>query len=266
MEIVQLKVTEAIRTMGRVIFALMLRETKTRYGRLQIGYIWALLEPILVVTVISLVFNYLRMRNTPGMPLFQFLITGFIPFMLFRDIVTQTMTGIRRNLQLLYFPQVQIIDCFTARTLLELSTTLIVFPALVLLVMYSGVEEVIIQDPLGIFMGLIMVTIYGFAIGVGLGALVPLFPSLQILVQSIYLRPLFFLSGVFFTVEMIPEEARPYAVLNPMLQLIEIIRSSYFVTYDTKYVDYNYLNATILITLLIGLLLQRAFRKQAFRI
>lgn len=132
-------------------------------------------------------------------------------------------------------------DFFTARTLLEFSTTLIVFPSLVLLIFYTGYENVVVQSPLAIFVGLLMISIYAFGIGVGLGALIPLFPSLQILVQTVYLRPLFFLSGVFFTVDMIPEEARPYATLNPLLQIIEFIRSSYFVSYDTIYVDYKYL-------------------------
>ncbi len=266
MEYIQPKLSDALRTICRVNFALILRETKTRYGRLQIGYLWAFLEPILVITVLSLVFKYIRMRDIPGMPLSQFLISGFIPFMLFRDIVTQLMTGVRRNLQLLYFPQVQIMDFFTARTLLEFSTTLIVFPSLVLLIFYTGYENVVVQSPLAIFVGLLMISIYAFGIGVGLGALIPLFPSLQILVQTVYLRPLFFLSGVFFTVDMIPEEARPYATLNPLLQIIEFIRSSYFVSYDTIYVDYKYLFFTIIGTLLTGLLLQRALRKYAYRI
>jgi len=265
-EFVKPNLSDALLAICRVNFALMLRETKTRYGRLQIGYIWAFLEPILVISVLSVVFKYIRMREMPGMPLAQFLISGFIPFMLFRDIVTQSMTGVRRNLQLLYFPQVQIMDFFTARTLLEFSTTLVVFPTLVFLVAFTGYENVIVHDILGIFLGLIMISIFGFGIGIGLGALVPLFPSLQIMVQSVYLRPLFFLSGVFFTIDMIPEAVRPYASLNPILQIIEYIRSSYFVTYESTYVDFKYLFFTILGTLLVGLLLQRAFRRYAYRI
>lgn len=68
MEYIQPKLSDALRTICRVNFALILRETKTRYGRLQIGYLWAFLEPILVITVLSLVFKYIRMRDIPGMP------------------------------------------------------------------------------------------------------------------------------------------------------------------------------------------------------
>lgn len=266
MDFVQVKLTDALRTMCRVNLALVLRETKTRYGRYQIGYMWAFLEPILLIIVLSIVFTYVRMREPSGMPLAQFLITGIVPFMLFRDIVTQSMTGVRRNLQLLYFPQVQIIDFFTARTLLEFSTTLIVLPTILFLVAFTGHENVVIQNLLGVFFSLILISVFGFGIGIGLGALVPLFPSLQLIAQAVYLRPLFFLSGVIFTIDMIPEGVRQYALLNPILQIIEYMRSSYFFSYESTYVDFKYLFFTILGTLLVGLLLQRAFRRYAYRI
>ena len=38
--------------MARVIFALMIRESQSRYGHLKIGYLWVLLEPLLFITVV----------------------------------------------------------------------------------------------------------------------------------------------------------------------------------------------------------------------
>ena len=101
MVLTQITIKESLVTMFRVIFALMLRETKTRYGRLQIGYLWAFIEPVLFISLLGLVFTYLRMRDSAGLPLVQFLMTGFIPFSLFRDILMQNMTAIRQNQSLL---------------------------------------------------------------------------------------------------------------------------------------------------------------------
>ena len=42
---------------GRVIFALMLREVRTRFGRTQVGYLWALLEPITYIATMTFVFD-----------------------------------------------------------------------------------------------------------------------------------------------------------------------------------------------------------------
>jgi capsular polysaccharide transport system permease protein len=264
MELVQARVKDSIITMMRVIFAMVLRETKTRYGRLQIGYLWAFIEPILFITVIGLVFTYIRMKDSAGLPLIQFLTTGFVPFMLFRDIVTQTMMAVRQNQQLLYFPQVQAFDIGIARTVLEFSTFLVVFSILTFAIAYTGIEVVLVEDPLRVLLAVTMIVAYAFGVGTALGALIPLFPSLQLLVQVGYIRPMFFLSGVFFTIEMIPDDVKPYAALNPMLQLIELLRSAYFKGYESEYVQYPYLISIILLTLLFGLLLQRALRRYAF--
>jgi len=266
MESLRTTYKSALLTMTRVIFALTLRETKTRYGRLQLGYLWAFLEPVLIVTVLGLIFTYMRLGSSMGLPLIQFLITGYMSFMLFRDVLTQTMLAIRPNQQLLYFPQVQVFDLGAARALLELCTFIIVFSLLLVLVAFTEMEVVQIEDPLGILLAILMIALYAYGIGTALGALIPLFPSLQFLVQTVYIRPIFFLSGVFYTIEMIPEKVRPYAILNPMLQLIEMLRSAYFPGYESTHVNYPYLIGMIFCTIFIGLLMQRALRRYAFQI
>ena len=254
----------ALRTMARVIYALMLRETKTRYGRLQVGYLWAIIEPVLFITIMGLVFKYLRLHDAMGMPLFQFLLTGFIPFMLFRDITMQGMSAVRQNQQLLYFPQVQVFDIGASRALLETVTFLIVFPFIAIMIGYLGIEPVAVEDPLRILLATVMIMLYSFGLAMAFGSLLPLFPSIRFLIAGAFVRPMFFLSGVFFTIDIIPEELRPYAALNPMLQMIELMRSAYFPGYESSYVHYPYLAGCILLTLFAGLLMQRALRRHAF--
>ena len=79
------------------------------------------------------------------------------------------------------------------------------------------------------------------------------------------MRPMFFLSGVLFTIEMIPETIRPYILLNPVLQLVEIFRSAYSPDYESNYINYPYLLVVILLAIFFGLLLQRALRRYAFQ-
>ena len=110
-----------------------------------------------------------------------------------------------------------------------------------------------------------MIASFAYGLGTTFGALLPLFPSLQFLVQMILLRPMFLISGVFFSIEMIPENIRPYALLNPMLQLIEMLRSSYSPVYDSSYINYPYVTVTVLLAVFIGLLTQRALRRHALQ-
>src|SRR5439155_3924222 len=57
-------VFEALKTQLRVIHALLIRETRTRFGESKLGYGWALLEPVLHILMLSLVFAVM-MRGRP---------------------------------------------------------------------------------------------------------------------------------------------------------------------------------------------------------
>ena len=50
--------------MPRIVMALMLREMATTYGRSAGGYLWAILEPILGIALLSVIFSLALAR--PG--------------------------------------------------------------------------------------------------------------------------------------------------------------------------------------------------------
>lgn len=52
-----------LRLQLRVLHALMLREMITRYGSSRLGYLWALLEPIGFIAMLSLIFS--QISNSP---------------------------------------------------------------------------------------------------------------------------------------------------------------------------------------------------------
>jgi len=73
--------TEQLRSQGRIVHALIIRETRTRFGDSRLGYGWALLEPILHIALLSAVFSLL-MRGSPpiGANFFVFYYTGLIRY------------------------------------------------------------------------------------------------------------------------------------------------------------------------------------------
>lgn len=255
--------TKAVGIIFRVIFALILRETKTRYGRYKLGYIWAFLEPVLFISILSFIFSI--RRSVPfDVPTVLFCATGVIPFFLFRNIVTQTMTAIRANIQLLVFPQVQVSDLGFARTVLDFATYIVVFALLMAGIDFLQIAPVSIQNPIQLFQAAFLIVLTGYGFGTSVCSLALLFPAIEVLIATLILRPLFFVSGVFFSVDMLPPDLRAIALFNPILQLIELFRSAFFANFDSQYVDMSYLVGFSLTQVFLGLLLQRAFRKHAF--
>lgn len=256
----------ALISMFRVIHALILREIKVRYGPLKIGFLWAFLEPILFVVILSIIFTIRRDSLVYGMPLLLFLFTGIIPFLLFRNTMNSTMTATKTNIALLHFPQINPFELVIARCILEFVTIFIVFIILGLFLHLSGLAVIDIESPMIILIYLIAISLMGFAIGVGVGAWIPIFPIVENIANIFIARPLFLISGVFFTIEMIPISVREYLLLNPLFHLIEMFRSAFFISFESQHTDPLYTASFILILLTIALVSQRALRRYVIQL
>ena len=72
---------ERLQTQCRVIRALIIRETRTRFGDSKFGYGWALLEPMLHIALLSAAFSVLMQGQPPiGSHFFLFYYTGLVRY------------------------------------------------------------------------------------------------------------------------------------------------------------------------------------------
>lgn len=254
-------VLSAAATQGRVVHALMLRETKSRFGRQKLGYLWALLEPTAFVALFAIMFSYARQSAPSGMPVVPFMITGIAPFMLFRNTMTQTMGAIETNRVLLAFPQIKLLDLVLARALLEIATLTVVF-FLILAGAHALGYTIKIENPLLVLFVLTCLAITGFGLGAVFAALVPFARSMPQIVSILAGRPLFFISGLFFTAEMMPTGVREFLLLNPILHMIEWLRSAFFVEFESRHASVEYALAGALVSAFLGLVMLRGLGKR----
>jgi capsular polysaccharide transport system permease protein len=248
---------------SRVIHALILRETRTRFGRSKLGYLWALFEPISYIVVMIVIFGTIS-RSSPiggedNLPLF--FMTGLIPWFMFMHVATKTMYAIDSNKALLAYPQVTPFDVLISRAILEMITLIIVLVIVTTILANLGYSHRI-DSYLGLFASL--GAIWMLATGVGfLNATIKLYlPSYDQTYNAIQ-RPFFFISGIFFLPETMPKELQGLLYYNPILHGVEWFRSAFFNNYESAFVDKSYLLAAGLVILTIGLSAQRTSRKMA---
>jgi capsular polysaccharide transport system permease protein len=221
-----------------VVFSLFLREMKTRFGAQKFGYFWAIAEPAAIIVVFWVMFGFTLRRTLPGVDYPMFLMTGMLPFQLFSNIVTRSMNAIEANQGLFNYRQVKPIDTLIARTIVESLVYLIAFILFILAGHGLGFDASI-GDLIGLIFILFFLLIFSFSCGL-LCAVIGSFAETFQKVVGIMMRPLFFCSGIFFAVAVVPEKYRWLFLLNPVLHFLELIRTYYFASFHSQHASHLY--------------------------
>jgi capsular polysaccharide transport system permease protein len=246
-------------TQLQVIYALLLRETKTRFGAHRLGYLWALGQPMLWIGMFAGLYYLVGRLVPPGMSTIAFLTTGIITFSLFRETSGRCLSAINSNKGLLFYPQVRPLDLVLARAVLEGATHLIVMTLLLGgVALYEGLPRVDnLLDCLG---GLALASGLGLALGLVCCGLNVYSPTVERLFPIVG-RVLFWTSALFHPIESLPKNIRDILLLNPLAHAIELVRDGWFPGYAARHIDPWYPVTWIVVLLFFGLSLERTARR-----
>ncbi|MCS7231519.1 MAG: ABC transporter permease [Elusimicrobiota bacterium] len=252
----------ALTQLYRVVIALLVRELKTRFGKYRLGFIWAFLEPMLLMSVFIGIRGIMAGSIRGGIERFiyhieypLFLASGLLPFFLFRHSVTQLMNTITANRGLFAYQPVKPIDAFLARWFLE-GLIFIVLWIFIFGALYKLNFTFEIKNPLGLIAMYFLFYLFSFGIGLIFSIAVELFDELRNIISIIMLL-LFFLSGIFFSILQIPERYRIFLLWNPVLHFIELCRENMFYLYEIEDCSYLYVIIATLVSLFLGLSLYK---------
>lgn len=243
----------------RVIEALLMREIITRYGRNNIGFLWLFVEPLLMTLMILLLWGAARANQYSDLNIIAFTLTGYPLAMMWRNVSNRAIGAISANASLLYHRNVRVLDTLFARMLLEIAGATIAQIAIVGVLILIGW----IPTPADVFymlMAWLLMAI--FAIGLGL-----VICSIAFKVEafgkiwgtlSFVMMPL---SGVFFFVSSLPQQAQQYVLWMPMVHGTEMFRQGYFGASVITHESISYIVLCNLVLLLLGFIMVNDFSK-----
>ena len=224
-----------------VFLALFIRELKTRFGKYRLGFFWAMIEPIVHILVLTILFSLLRDRGDfYGIPFPLFFGVGVLAFFIFQKIVTGGINSISANLGLFAYRQVKPFDAIAVRAFLELLIICLVMVILTWLGAWFFDFETVPHAPL--FILLVIITLFIFSLGLALMTSVigVRYPEAAQLI-NMFMRPLYFLSGIFFPLQAMPEDYHVYLLWNPLLHGVEQLRAGWFSDYPADGTNIFYL-------------------------
>jgi capsular polysaccharide transport system permease protein len=239
-----------------VLYALLLRELSSRFGKSRGGFIWVLVEPIAHLLVPVLIFGFLRNMGAPGVEYPVFLVYGFLAFLLFKAICLQIVDGVNSAQGLLSYRQVMLMDVFVSKAMAHLVIQSVVFVTVLTGLGMLGFD-VLPGRPIELAGILALTAVLAFGLGVVFAAISSLVPDARSVIKIMFM-PLYFASGILFPVTRFPDEWVHWMSVNPVLHLVELSRTMAVDGYQPmKYTSLAYPVALALSATLIGLMLYR---------
>ena len=251
--------TAARPTLMRAVGALMLREMSTTHGRVPGGYLWAVAEPLCGIALLSVIFAVAFHAPALGTSFPLFYASGLLPFLAFSDITGKLAQALNFSRPLFAYPAVGVIDALLARFLLAMLTQMAVASLLITGILFLS-ETRATPDIAILAQAMALLAVLSFGIGTLNCLLIGLMPVWH-RVWSILMRPMFLVSGIFFTFETVPLPWRDLLWWNPLIHIVGLVRRGLYPGYDAAYVSPPYLLALGLgVSLLAGIGLMRWHR------
>lgn len=247
------------RVQAQVIWALIIREMHTRYGRENIGYLWIIAEPMLFTAGVTIAWSLVRPAREHGIPITAFTVTGYVPLTMWRHCAGRAVKAFEANGSLLFHRQVTPFDILAARMFLEIIGNIMAGILVAVCAIALGV-----MDPpkdIGLVMlGLTYQALFCFAFSM----IVASFSERSDFVEKVISVLMYLaipMSGAFMMVHWVPEQYQWILLVSPSVHNVEMLRHGQFGVGVHPIYDPVFMTWSVAVMLLVGLSLTMRSRR-----
>lgn len=213
-------------------FALLVRELNSRSQRTVAGYAWLVAEPLLHMLVLMAIFGQHAHLIAGSVEFPVFALIGLLSYRVFRQTVDRLTTLMDSYASVMVYPQILPADLVAARFAYEslLSGALALAFGSILLLVYP--ETLTFPRP-WLFLAAVGLLL---ALSLGLGVLSFVLRRVAPAASKVIVsatRDLYFVSGVFFSLNSLPYWASDILQWNPLVQALELIREGAIQGYES---------------------------------
>lgn len=202
-----------------VIQELTGREIKRKYARSRLGVIWSVLNPLLMMIVMTMVFSYMFKRSIDNFPLYY--LTGSLFWNLFSEGTNHSMSALVDNKTLLLkakLPRQTFVLSRMYTTLANFGFSCVPYVLMLLVFRIKPSWKMLLLFP-----DILLMLAFTMGVGYLLSILYVFFADIKYL-YSVFLRILLYLTAVFYPVSSLPEALQKIIGLNPVYMSIYIAR------------------------------------------
>lgn len=220
------KIIKARRTLN----LLVKRDLKVRYADSVLGYVWSIIDPLMMALIFWFVFTVIFQRGVGNEPYIVFLLAAMLPFNWFQNAIgdtTRAISGSARLIKSTALPR----EIWVIRLVLSKGVEFILsLPVLLAFALTAGATfswYLLLYIP-AILIQIVLIT----GLGLMIAPLVVMVRDVERLVK-IVLRFMFYATPVIYGLSDIykadmPDFLRQIYLLNPMTGLVSMYRSGFF--------------------------------------
>ncbi len=199
----------------------ILRDIKIRYKQTALGFAWAIIQPLFMMVIFTIIFGGFAKIPSEGVPYPLFSMAALLPWTLFSEGLTRSTMSLVANANIMtkvYFPRLVMPLSGVLSPLVDFAISILI---LVVMMAYYGFVPTLNIVFLPLFILLALAT--SLSIGLWLSALNVKYRDFQYTVPFI-IQLWLYASPVVYPASMIPESIRFLYGLNPMVGVIEGFR------------------------------------------
>jgi ABC-2 type transport system permease protein len=213
-----------------ILSTLVRRDLRVRYSRSLLGYVWTVLDPLLMAAVYFVVFTFVfKAGRVADTPYFLYLLSGLLGWQWFTGSVNDTTKSLIQEARLVRSTnlprEVWVIRCVLAKGV-EFVLSLPILVGFVIYYLIRGQVELdweLVLFPLGLVIQFVLLV----GLGLVLAPITVLATDMQRVVR-IVLRFFFYLSPILYGVHAVPEKLRALLILNPLNGILSLYRGGLF--------------------------------------
>ena len=238
-----------------LLYFLTLKQIKVRYKQTVLGASWVMLRPLITMVVFTIVFSKFAKIQSDGIPYPIFSYCALLPWMFFSGALTSAISSIVDNSNLIkqiYFPREIFPFSAILAGLFDFFAASIIFIGIAIFYKINA-TILILLVPVLLFLQIL------FTLGVSffLSALNVKYRDISHAAAFI-IQIWMFASPIVYPVSAVPENLRPFYMLNPMAAIIDGYRR---VILQGETPEWNYLLLAAFITLIVCGLAYKYFKR-----
>lgn len=204
-----------------LIYTLSVHRVKVRYKQSLLGLAWAILQPLALMLIYTVIFSVLARMPSDGAPYALFAYTALLPWTFFSTALTNATNGFISQAQLItrvYFPREILPLTYVIAALFDFVVASSVLAGLLVYYQVALTGYALYVVPI-----ILVVTLFATAMALLFSALQVRFRDIGV-AMPLLLQVWMFATPVVYPLSVVPERLRPLYMLNPMVGLIENFR------------------------------------------